>query len=529
MYKCTTIAVLFLVTSLEASTTGDGGKTLKILDSKNSRLYRGPVNPRSDGGRPLSSMILRERSEEADVSSRYFTGSTKPVWDDDQVESKINYHSIECSSGMACSQTIPLFEDSADYDQDYYAYSPSYNEIEVDVPARPTFRPRPPSSTTTSPPYTMGLSVASSYGYDENRLPTWPPVTRRPTYTTSRPRRQSQSSYGNFYAAETLPEPVYSSYAHHNQHNYDPFAFHAVHAKKSDTSTRRNSATHNVRANFHQMPGQRYSHYTSSRLSNIGGVPEPNFVSYNRDKDMYRSSLTWRNKRRPFNPIGTWEQSQNRWAQSQQQYSSYGRPPVNRRSGYDYRNEHTRRNPYFPNSNSNNYGDDRRRPAYQGQRPESGFYEEEEKNVPKRSYFPTTGQEYSSNSNDNEQHQSTPFIGQGQVLNTGYTVAENPVEAVVEANTYDDRYGWTDKYAANSHDSNNDYVSKQPDIDRWYEVTVRPTATQRPTGTTTLKPWTSLAIAKPIWDEKGTNPVHNEKIENQEEQTYGTWNKNTLK
>jgi hypothetical protein len=69
--------VVVVIQQLLFSTIFVSGNSIKVSDSKNSRLYRGPENPyRSD----LSSYILRAKPTEA--SSRYFTGSPKPIWDD---------------------------------------------------------------------------------------------------------------------------------------------------------------------------------------------------------------------------------------------------------------------------------------------------------------------------------------------------------------------------------------------------------------------------------------------------------------
>ena len=508
--------------------------SLQVEDSKSSRLYRGPENPRSDGGRPRSSIILRERPVEA---QRYFTGTPKPIWDDDgndyNYNNKINYHSIECAPGRVCSQTIPMSGEGDYYDSGSETYNPSYNEIDVEIPLRPTFRPRPPpaatSTSTSQPDYTMGLSVASSYGYSSK----WPPVTRRPLFippSTTTPRPPYPEP--DFYAAETVPQPFYN---HNKRDRYDPFAYHAQFAAKRPTGKKfqlEAEAPPRPRPQLQQHLTPSFSHYTSSRLSNVGGVAMPNYISYP-SKDLYRSSLTWRDKRRP-----QLDQDHHRLEQKQYVYQGshvnqpYQRPaPVNRRSGYDYRNDErrhtqTRRTPYFPSSGSiNNYENQKWTSSNQHLNQDNGG--------PKRNYFPTKQNEYESSSvgsgngdvhrNDYGEGQDShtkSFIGEGQILNTGYMVADSPLETIP---LEDDN-----QFVYNNHNDDSD------EVDRWYEVTVRPkpepaTASPRLPSGTTLKPWTSLDIAKPQWEDKSSNPLQEEKIEVENGETYGTWNKNTLK
>ena len=69
-----------------------------------------------------------------------------------------------------------------------------------------------------------------------------------------------------------------------------------------------------------------------------------------------------------------------------------------------------------------------------------------------------------------------------------------------------------------------------PDLSQWYDFTTTSTSKPYVPRLTTVKPWTSLDIAKPSWED---TDQQGSKVENYYEtpfsETYGLWNKDNLK
>ena len=66
------VLVISILTYVQNGAWGKNPGKIKVLDAKNSRLYRGPQNPER---RDLSSYILR--AEPTEPSIKYFTGNKK--------------------------------------------------------------------------------------------------------------------------------------------------------------------------------------------------------------------------------------------------------------------------------------------------------------------------------------------------------------------------------------------------------------------------------------------------------------------
>lgn len=263
---------IFLLALIQGiSITCQANESIQIRDSEDSRLYLAPKHARRSG---LSSYILRAPSTSR-PASKYFTGSPKPIWDDDSVDKPRKIITLECLGGSACSQSIPLWSDSDEENSVYDNY-----EEAPKVTFRPILKKQTTSSTTETPLKSLGLSVASIY--NPPRGSQWPKITRKPTITR-RPtlvhhnRRSQQPPI--FQNAETLwpSQPLY-----HNYERYDPFAFQReklVQPKRRSTQlTRRRTPEQQF-----EVPAK-VSHYMDSRFD----------VALQSDGP-YRSSLTWKN------------------------------------------------------------------------------------------------------------------------------------------------------------------------------------------------------------------------------------------
>ena len=66
------VLVISILTYVQNGAWGKNPGKIKVLDAKNSRLYRGPQNPER---RDLSSYILRAKPTEPSI--KYFTGNKK--------------------------------------------------------------------------------------------------------------------------------------------------------------------------------------------------------------------------------------------------------------------------------------------------------------------------------------------------------------------------------------------------------------------------------------------------------------------
>ena len=64
-------------------------------------------------------------------------------------------------------------------------------------------------------------------------------------------------------------------------------------------------------------------------------------------------------------------------------------------------------------------------------------------------------------------------------------------------------------------------------MSEWYDLTVVPT--MKPLRATTVKPWTSIDLAKPNWEETSPHLFEQENSQKTGLKTYGKWNKDTLK
>ena len=192
------------------------------------------------------------------------------MWDDydDYYQGEIyptKFHTVECSPGKSCSQTIPLWNDPKTneiYNQPQIIGSNVVNKQlnSAEYYKKSTFRPLVKSTTTTtttSSPSTLGVSVASIYNQK------WPsrqssfsnqqqnnyhqqsdqsqdhPMTSSPSYT--------QFEYSPMYA-DTVQEPVYNKYA---TNRYDPFIYHTENkaSKSRRPSRNRSSSTRTVPGN----------------------------------------------------------------------------------------------------------------------------------------------------------------------------------------------------------------------------------------------------------------------------------------
>ena len=193
------------------------------------------------------------------IEKIYISGSPKPVWDDydDYYQGEIyptKFHTVECSPGKSCSQTIPLWNDPMT--NEIYNHPPPPiigNNVNkqlnsADYYKKSTFRPLVKSTTTTtttSSPSTLRVSVASIYNqkwpsssqisfpnqqqqenlyilhHQSNHQSQNHPMTSSPSYT--------QFEYSPMYA-DTIQEPVYNKYA---TNRYDPFIYHTENKKVS--------------------------------------------------------------------------------------------------------------------------------------------------------------------------------------------------------------------------------------------------------------------------------------------------------
>jgi len=209
----------------------------------------------------------------------------------------------------------------------------------------------------------------------------------------------------------------------------------------------------------------------------------------------FRDSITWKNQGRP-----------QMLQQQEQQYQ----PMTNKRIGYDsnYREEPkmTNQQRYFPSQNNNNYYSTH----YNHDRIQTVTSE------PRRNYFPVPDEEiiednysdeYLPNFDPYAEHES--FIGEEQVLNAGYTVQDGNMKP--------------HEYLTSSYER-----PDKVDLSEWYDLTVIPT--MKPMRATTVKPWTSIDLAKPDWEETSPNLFDDQaKSQKLGLQTYGSWNKDTLK
>ena len=287
---------------------------IQVKNSKNSRLYRGPKNPRRSG---LSTYILRAHTT---IPPRYFTGSPKPVWDEPVKPFKpIKSYTVECYPGQACSQTIPLWANQEYQPNTYEEYHEATNSIidrndkinEIKIEDKVTFKPKIITTTTQEPSTTLGLSVASVY---HPAVPSWQiPTTKLPKMPITA-------------KAETIEEPVYNNYQ-----RYDPFMFHSQISKRS----------------FLKKPGVQkpvvqhlkpiISNYMDSRFS----VPRVEVARREPVVSNLRNTITWKKNREPNvenrpQPIN---HHRNRY-QEPYGYHHRNHYSVNRRVGYNDHEEY---------------------------------------------------------------------------------------------------------------------------------------------------------------------------------------------
>ena len=251
--------------------------------------------------------------------------------------------------------------------------------------------------------------------------------------------------------------------------HYDPFAFHRDKVKK-----RQNPEP----AKFETLPISRYENPPISRFDyeKPQFEPRPQF-SYERPQfdyerpevfGPYRSSLTWKNQPQP--------------AMNRREEFHIEEPILRTRK----RNSIERnRNPieskrYFPSSKP----------------PQSV------PNLPRRNYFPISQEEEPFPEIPLEK---SKFVGQEQVVNAGYIVKESPKVIPNE-------------YLISSY-------KPEPDLSQWYDLEVETTTLRPKVYATTVKPWTSLELAKPNWDEYDSDS----KNFDNKGLTFGAWNQDNLK
>ena len=499
MFSKLLTVLLFLLSVYLKSAFSSG--TIKIVDADDSKLYNGPKNPRRWG---LSSYILRASST---TQPRYFTGSPKPVWDDPGPITKPfqspKFHTIECSPGLPCSSTIPLYDYGNDNIED--EYNPEHNMIYDRIDHyndKVTFRPTIRSTTTPRPTSTSTLGLSYASGYDYPRVNPWPRITDRPTIT----RRPTLYQYHETYQQpEVVQQPLYSNYE-----RYDPFAFHYSkkrNKRKRPTVTRvpqlqkryDPKPSHYMDSRFgvqssYQPKVQTFDHSYEPRVQTLDHSYEPRVQTLDHAQrpnhnGPFRSSLTWKNGQKVENHS------------------------VNKRLGYNmaHRDGYRDQPLYLSNPVKTNK-------KYFPQKSDTNYYESNRSsgptNRPRRNYFPVAEefQQQETEMYGNNDKQSS-FIGEEQVVNAGYTVQDTGVEP--------------NDYLISS------YEYDSPDLSQWYDLTSTPTPTtpypryQR--DSSTLKPWTSIDLAKPTWEEDPNNENQKVKNVNNDESTYGSWTRDTLK
>ena len=464
--------------------------------------------------------------------NHFFLGSPKPIWNDDYNDDDIDqtnivhtkFHSVECSPGRVCSQTIPLWNDIAT------------NEIyDVQPQIKSTFRPIIRSTMTTSNPSTMGLSVASIYNQRwPSPTPTRSKITRRPPANLN----TKSPSYAYFdqspIYAETLEEPVYNKFT---TNRYDPFIFHKVNQVKkksrpSPIASRPQKSYDQFSSSSSLNPSPKVYSYTADRIvpnhytdSRFGISSDPVKVS---SQEMFRSSLTWKSK--PSSVIEHEESTRKRGQHFNNQNRNYfhekqlDRRRINYQPNYDNYREasspmQVQASRYFPGGSPTStftYPAIRDQPMI---------------NKPSRNYFPVNNK----NHHYNEEHPKddldrydiykdapNPYVGEEQQVIAGYTVEESS-----DPNEY--------LSSAYYQDANDDNAYQQsyvypPDLTTWYDLTTT-TTTSKPyvPRLTTVKPWTSLDLAKPDWEETDRDFRHESNQHRGGSSTYGAWNKDNLK
>ena len=430
---------------------------------------------------------------------------------------------MECSPGRACSQTIPLWNDI------------TTNEIyDVQPQIKSTFRPIIRSTITTSNPSTMGLSVASIYN-QRWPSPTRSKITKRPNLNTKSPN-YAYFDHSPIYA-ETLEEPVYNKFT---TNRYDPFIFHKVNQvkKKSRPQASRPQKSYDQFSSSSLNPSPKVYSYTADRIvpnhytdSRFGISSDPVKVS---SQEMFRSSLTWKSK--PSSVIEHEESTRHRGQHFNNQNRNYfhEKEVDRRRINYQHNHDNYREasspiqvqaSRYFPGGSTFTY------PAIRDQ-PSEQVTAKPMRNKPSRNYFPVNNKNHAFNEEhvneddldryDIYEDATNPYVGEEQQVIAGYTVEES-----ADPNEY--------LSSAYYQDANDDaylqpYVYP-PDLTKWYDVTTTKTTTSRPyvPRLTTVKPWTSLDLAKPDWEENDRNFRQESNQRQGGSSTYGAWNKDNLK